>query len=865
MSDSEDSNGPSANAQAKRKRVRAARACDQCYKRKVKCNCDEMPNNICSVCLNLGIDCTYLVERKKRGPKAKIQPKSNDPKTLITTILSAQKTVLIPKDESTVREMLVNIASYARNLEVQLEQALEQSIQHSLASPEPVSKSSPLSQLSEGTPEDEDHELLTLQIQSLSLDKKVHVGKSSHIMLLQTALNIRQEAGGSKDSGVIALKRSELWTRAPWHQSPPEAEDPPYDFPEPDLLHILLDAFFDKHNSIFPVLHRPSFERQVYVENLHITDRRFGAVVLVVCALASRLVDDPRTLYDESQNLHSAGWKYFKQIRLVQSSCIDPVSLYDVQLYAMTVNFVFPTPVSSIAWYVLALGLRCAQEVGVYRKANFKRPMKSRLEEELWRRVFWNMVATDLYMSIATGRPRSTREDDFDLELPPECDDDYWEIPSNPQLEFIQPPGKPSRMSYTHHLAKLLHIAGLVKDHLFTTRHSAPWLDSSQDSAEKIVMELDSALNSWMDQLPEHMKWDPHRVDDILFSQTLVSREQWVQIQLHKRFIRPGPLNTGNFPSLAICTNAARSYTHIMQAFFARPGMPMMPNFIAPTFVAAVMLLINLWISLRDKTAYDPRKDIADVYTCLEHLGVYEQKSFTRHSKDCYIRQPDASDPTTRFSQTLTPIPLTVSANNFIRQIAGSRRASQALSASSTFQGAGVSTSNFIADDSNLFQQPSAIPPSTVDPSVIFNPFYPPNVNPTEPSAFGFGPTSMPDLTPFTFDTPSGGVNAPPLDAGLDDSDFAASFASAWNNPTEDWSSFMLKVDELLHAVNSDVYYVFTPPPYSSRSASPLCTSLYPTSPLINDTGSFPKWPYGAGASIVRVDTPLGLVRQVDI
>ena len=139
---------------------------------------------------------------------------------------------------------------------------------------------------------------------------------------------------GTGASHYLIMPHTKLMTPQ-WHQSPPEAEDPPYDFPEPDLLHILLDAFFDKHNSIFPVLHRPSFERQVYVENLHITDRRFGAVVLVVCALASRLVDDPRTLYDESQNLHSAGWKYFKQIRLVQSSCIDPVSLYDVQLYAV--------------------------------------------------------------------------------------------------------------------------------------------------------------------------------------------------------------------------------------------------------------------------------------------------------------------------------------------------------------------------------------------------------------------------------------------------------------------------------------------------------------------------------------------------
>ncbi|KAJ3892544.1 fungal-specific transcription factor domain-containing protein, partial [Lentinula edodes] len=418
-----------------------------------------------------------------------------------------------------------------------------------------------------------------------------------------------------------------------WHRFPPEPVDPPYEFPEPDLLRKLLDLYFDKHHPIYPVLHRPSFERYVYVDNLHLTNRRFGAVVLVACALGSRLSDDPRTLYDGTQDIRSAGWKYYGQIRLISSSLSEPLTLYDVQLYALSLVFLFPTPAHDAAWFLLALGIRSAQDHGVYRKTNFKKRMSSRFEEEQWRRAFWNLAATDLYMSIATGRPRSTREDDFDLELPPDCDDEYWEIPSHPHLEYIQPIGKPSLMSYWHHFVKLLHIAGLVKDHLvrvkhFTTRKSALWENSPPDGNDKIVMELDSALNSWMDELPDHLKWDPHRSDDLLFSQSvsLHSNYYWVQIQLHKVFIRPGPLNTGNFPSLAICTNAARSYIHILQACFARPGMPLLPHYIAPTFIAAVILLINLWTSLRDKTRYDPRKDMADVYSCVDHLRAYEKR-----------------------------------------------------------------------------------------------------------------------------------------------------------------------------------------------------------------------------------------------
>ncbi|KAJ4501161.1 fungal-specific transcription factor domain-containing protein [Lentinula lateritia] len=807
MSDSEDSNRPSATV----KRKRALRACDQCFKRKVKCDCDEMPNSICSVCLSLGIDCTHLIQRKKRGPKSKFYPKGSDAKTLITTILSAQKTVIIPKDESIVREMLVEIASYARELERQLEQFSEQRIQRSSASP-PISKPSPLY---DSQDEDEAHELLILQTQTLRLDNALynkHLGRSSHFMLLKTALNIRDEAGaGSNEVIEVETEKSKSWSRAFWHRFPPEPVDPPYEFPEPDLLRKLLDLYFDKHHPIYPVLHRPSFERYVYIDNLHLTNRRFGAVVLVACALGSRLSDDPRTLYDGTQDIRSAGWKYYGQIRLISTSLSEPLTLYDVQLYALSLVFLFPTPAHDAAWLLLALGIRSAQDHGVYRKTNFKKRMSSRFEEEQWRRAFWNLAATDLYMSIATGRPRSTREDDFDLELPPDCDDEYWEIPSHPHLEYIQPIGKPSLMSYWHYFVKLLHIAGLVKDHLFTTRKSALWENSPPDGNDKIVMELDSALNSWMDELPDHLKWDPHRSDDLLFSQSvsLHSNYYWVQIQLHKVFIRPGPLNTGNFPSLAICTNAARSYIHILQACFARPGMPLLPHYIAPTFIAAVILLINLWTSLRDKTRYDPRKDMADVYSCVDHLRAYEKRyeqagrlhDVLEAVMSVSKMPPPSQKESLKRSRDPQPAQTNLSMpDNSVRQFAGTRRVSYALDAASASQADGLATGYVGA-----FQGSSVLP---LSPGSMFDPFFGVNIATSEQPTVGFN--FQPQLLPaypssLSFNPTAASADAASFDLGMDGSGFTTSFSSDWSNSSpEDWTSFMSKVDDLLHDVNPD-------------------------------------------------------------
>ncbi|KAJ4480243.1 fungal-specific transcription factor domain-containing protein [Lentinula aciculospora] len=791
------SDSPGLAPAAKRRRTPA---CDNCHRRKVKCDRDEKANNICSVCSSSGIDCTRSIQKKKRGPKAKILPGKSDPRTLVTTILSAPKTVIIPSDESIIRQMLFDLASYARNLERQLEQALEQGTQSESESLLPASQSSPLLPLSGAQDEAEAHDILLLQVQRLSIDDNddklyhSHAGRSSHYMLLQTALTIREEAdAGYKGIISVESKRNKLWMRAPWHRLPPEPVDPPYEFPESDLLRKLLTLYFDKHHPIYPLLHRPSFEHQVYVQNLHLTDRRFGAIVLAVCALGSRLTDDPRTLYDGSQDLRSAGWKYFGQIRLVRTSftVAEPLSLYDVQLYALSILHVSTTPIGDVAWFLLALGIRSAQLVGAYRKANFKTPMKSRLEEELWRRAFWNLTATDLYMSIAMGHPRATREEDIDLELPPECDDEYWDIPSNPELELIQPIGKASNMSYWHHFIKLLHIAGLVKDNLYTTRKSAPWGGSLPDSNDKIVMELDSALNSWIYELPDHLKWDPHRTDNVLFSQTvcLHSNYYWVQIQLHRLFIRPGPLSAGNFPSLAICTNAARSYIHILQAYDARPEMPVIAAYIAPVFMAAIMLLINLWTSLRQKTSYDPRKDMADVYTCVNHLHAYEerfeiagrlhdileaiisvsqipqspQKESLKRSRNLHPSQQDSG-----------------TQDKCTRQIAGTQRATGALHPAPTFQAGDMTGMN-----TNIEA-----------PGLMSNPFLGLDIASPEQQISTVNSSSW-----FPFDP-----SAPPsFGTGLDDIDFTASLASAWGDTNqEDWTSFMSKVDDLLHAVNRD-------------------------------------------------------------
>ena len=51
--------------------------------------------------------------------------------------------------------------------------------------------------------------------------------------------------------------------------------------------------------------------------------------------------------------------------------------------------------------------------------------------------------------------------DRFDVELPTECDDEYWEHP-DPALRFKQPPGKPSIIAFSLALHRLMGLYGII-------------------------------------------------------------------------------------------------------------------------------------------------------------------------------------------------------------------------------------------------------------------------------------------------------------------------------------------------------------------------------------------------------------------
>ncbi|KAJ6498988.1 fungal-specific transcription factor domain-containing protein [Mycena sanguinolenta] len=369
-------------------------------------------------------------------------------------------------------------------------------------------------------------------------------GKSSGIQFVQTVFNFQAHLSGMAFSQMrrkmASRKRDAFWELTPWQLPPEEDVDAPqYSFPEPDLLATLVGKYFTEVNPFWPVLHRPTFERKV-ADKLHLRDWKFASTVLMVCSLGARHSDDPRVLREglSGQPLHYAGWKWHSQVRVIPKHLIYKPDLYELQTIALSAMYLRALSPTALCWTQVGFGLRRAQDVGAHRRRNQDHQT---VENEHWKRVFWVLLCLEWVSGTHTGRPLIMHYSDFDQDLPAECDDEYWDVPA--PHTFQQRKNKPSDLSYFIYYAKLLEIQADVITTLYSPRKPRDLCGRAFPPSEaQCIMAFDSALNAWLNTVPEHLRWDPERPNLLHFKQSALLHAAYynVQILVHRPFI-PAP------------------------------------------------------------------------------------------------------------------------------------------------------------------------------------------------------------------------------------------------------------------------------------------------------------------------------------
>ncbi|KAL0060683.1 Gypsy retrotransposon integrase-like protein 1 [Marasmius tenuissimus] len=476
------------------------------------------------------------------------------------------------------------------------------------SSPEAHVHLSPSSQSLEEAEDEDDEDLSHIEIssrlESLSLTiSGLFFGSSSSFALTRDAHGAKQEITGQDDFEVLRhKKRDYFWRTPPWEQEITSTDKLSFSFPENSLLVSLISLYFHHVNIHLPVLHEPTFRKNV-VEGLHYRNSHFGAVVLAVCAIGARYSDDPQ-VFSVPGHPPSAGWKWFEQIHPIRRSMFETPCLYELQWHCLMANYVYGT--SNGVHRLGANWGRRAVEMGAHRRMPSRH--KLTVEDEQRKRAFWVLIVTDRLVSNFFGRPSAMRDEDFDLELPVECDDEYWEN-EDPEKAFQQPPGKPSAVSSFIATIKLCEILAMVLRAMYPLKKSQLVVGILADSWEqKMVAELDSTLNDWKGKLPEHLHWDPDMEDPLFFCQSAAIHVFYygVQIQTHRRFVQKSS-QSSSFASLAICSNAARSCIRIIDAI-SRRGSLTVPYVVGFGYTSGILLLTNIWGSKRAGLKLDVRQ-----------------------------------------------------------------------------------------------------------------------------------------------------------------------------------------------------------------------------------------------------------------
>ncbi|PCH43649.1 hypothetical protein WOLCODRAFT_138497 [Wolfiporia cocos MD-104 SS10] len=422
----------------------------------------------------------------------------------------------------------------------------------------------------------------------------------------------------------FAPRRRQYWESLPWEISFEGADrstTPSFimsHFPPLDLANSLVELFFARNNSLFPLLHRPTFDRQ-WNDRLYETDMWYAGVCMAMFSVASRWSDDPRILPDEvaekappkseSDDAWAlAGWKYVDvalDVHRRRRSLFLPTNLFEVQTLVLMAMYFRGTVAHAESWTLISIGIRKAQDVGAHRRKVYGR--KPTVEEELWKRAIWHLIVIDRLGSVLVGRPCCAREEDFDLDWPLEVDDEYWEN-EDPHLAFQQPEGKPAIVTAFVYWAKLSRISAFVLRTLYALgRSKQPLGLVGPRWREETLSLLNGAMLEWIDSLPSHLKWSTTMEDDIFTSQSALLHMSYylVQISIYRPFIPVPHMQSAErhghrqqapdkLSALSICASAAKAGTHILEVLLHK-GFPRNTVVVHYAFVYAGVLVVNLW------------------------------------------------------------------------------------------------------------------------------------------------------------------------------------------------------------------------------------------------------------------------------
>ncbi|ORY04154.1 hypothetical protein K493DRAFT_59036 [Basidiobolus meristosporus CBS 931.73] len=583
------------------KRQRVSRACDNCRRKKVRC---DGAQPICSNCKTIGIECTYNDTTKKRGPpKGYIEAIESrlhrmehilgglvqgDPRTAENVIAELRKLEEDPEATSvtSTRNHSRSKSSDLKEYREQKDNVTDSPLEHSsppssnyTSSPRenPIITSINSPEFTETTQkEDVELEELSNEAEQLTLDdhgRFRYCGTSSGFYLLRQTERYRDGAFKMRSRSPEKINLNNFG----------DSETNPSILPSPGLFSYLLEIYFSRINPIFPLLHKSDF-----LDHLNKADIPPYFLLNSILALSATLISSEEVLKRENLTPDA----FYKKARVLLDQTYEMSSLENIQALVLLGIYHHITHGGMRAWLYSGMAIRMAEDLGLHRNPD-KWDIKglTREEKEARKRVWWVCYQIDRHASVCVGRPLCIDDRHYDTTLP--------FVDPNDKLESgvgVSPRSGLALKPFVQ-VVRLYRIVGRIMSEIYPIR-TFPTHNPRKNGS--IILELDSVLHSWLVSLPEELKFNPNEytANNPPNSPTLIYAHVWYHcalILLHRPYIpKPGKSYTFPYPSLPICTTAANRITSIILACLSRPVLEQTVVFLLfPIFTSSTVHLLN--------------------------------------------------------------------------------------------------------------------------------------------------------------------------------------------------------------------------------------------------------------------------------
>lgn len=608
----------------RRAKSRASRACEICHSRKVRC--DVMERMPCTNCAAFGCECRIPEVRQRKGSK---MAKAKTPKAAGTSTSSSNNvgstasTSSEPQDKvSAVDSMPPEAEEQAstgnRGKDLHSSAAWKRMLDTRIQQPGRVSfmgSTSHLNLILENMPDSEAYYFAAVGESSLGLSRIKQMDK--------------------EDIDVLKLRGAFL-------------------IPAQELCDDLIESYFEKVHPVVPIVNRTQFMRQ-YNDPTNPPSLLLRQGMLVA---ASRTCNNP-ALLDERGSSKLATATFYKRAKALFDANYEMDRIPVIQTAILLAWFLEgPDDVTANGYYWTRVAITVAQGIGLHR--NMEKSGLPEIEKKIWKRIWWTLFTRDRSTAVAMGRPVMINLDDADVPMITLEDFDESE-PGTPS------PYKVNRAQalYFIYSVKLSEIMGLtIKEH-----YSIGAENIRRHNRVPDVSQCDMAMASWMNSLPQELKYslkDRHNHD--FFKALLHCQYYTVLCLVHRSNIiyqRPArsTANAANvmasgrggannpeeeripsYPSWGIAFQAAHMIVRIAENLDAFNELTQCPAIIVYTVFSAMILLIYQMESPSDAVVDSAKRAVISCRNLLDKLG----KVWDTADRICKLASYLAADPRIR-------------------------------------------------------------------------------------------------------------------------------------------------------------------------------------------------------------------------